>query len=541
MWRRIVAVAAWAAGISPALLAQELPLWGGLEPGSHAVGFESRWELDHGRTYDTVFADGTHYAAGKASRPILVNVWYPAQPVGEPETMSHGEYLDIGSDDPRLARLALALTRYAHGVLIEWMMGRSHPDAMDDWDHAELERILALPTASIRDATPARGRFPLVVFHSGYGSSFEDNAVFCEYLASHGYVVVGSAFLDETGETFNVDAVDGSSRDFAFLIRAFEKAPNVDWNKIAVAGHSAGAQASLRFNTEPRAAIDAVISLDTTEDYVSALDPHWSHSEKMLEDVTGQTAPILAVANSYALFDTCDELVHAERYYLTFRELGHNDYTSQGILTAEVAARRAVAQAKPDARELTELAQRLRTGFEQCCAYALLFLDAYLKEEAQAIDELAARYRTHPLAGEEPHVEYVPKGASAPPPFDEQSGRAPSPRQVFHGIGTMGAPEWLERLERLHAEDPGAPVFESQFAYALLFDLVARGRPEDAALLAPFYRELHPGLVRTFTVWLDRSGADTYREYRLHALTAALLLEPENEELKKRLADQRAE
>ena len=55
------------------------PLWGGLTPGSHAVGFRATWELDHGRTYNMTFSDKTRYAAGKAPRPILINTWYPAE------------------------------------------------------------------------------------------------------------------------------------------------------------------------------------------------------------------------------------------------------------------------------------------------------------------------------------------------------------------------------------------------------------------------------------------------------------------------------
>ena len=48
-----------------------------------------------------------------------------------------------------------------------------------------------------------------MIYHGGYGSSFEDNSVLCEYLASHGYVVFGSAFQDEKGGSFNIDGKDG--------------------------------------------------------------------------------------------------------------------------------------------------------------------------------------------------------------------------------------------------------------------------------------------------------------------------------------------
>ena len=59
---------------------------------------------------------------------------------------------------------------------------------------ARFDAFLATPTACTRDAPVHGADHPLVLYHSGAGSSFEDDAVLCEFLASHGYVVIGSAF-----------------------------------------------------------------------------------------------------------------------------------------------------------------------------------------------------------------------------------------------------------------------------------------------------------------------------------------------------------
>jgi hypothetical protein len=58
--------------------AQAPALWGKLPPGSHVVGYKSSWQLDYSRRYHMTFDDKTTYAPGKAPRPLLVNVWYPA-------------------------------------------------------------------------------------------------------------------------------------------------------------------------------------------------------------------------------------------------------------------------------------------------------------------------------------------------------------------------------------------------------------------------------------------------------------------------------
>src|SRR2546427_631369 len=57
-----------------------------------------------------------------------------------------------------------------------------------------LDAILRQPTASVRDAAAAPGRFPVVVYHHGLGGSFDDNRVLAEELARAGFVVVASAW-----------------------------------------------------------------------------------------------------------------------------------------------------------------------------------------------------------------------------------------------------------------------------------------------------------------------------------------------------------
>ena len=121
-----------------------------------------------------------------------------------------------------------------------------------------LDRVWAAPTACLRDAPPLDARFPLVIYHSGAGSSFEDNAVFCEFLASHGYVVVGSAFQDQRGQTLAVDGGEGSARDLEFLIAHARRQPNVDWQHIGLIGHSLGAQAILMYRAQAASPVGAL-------------------------------------------------------------------------------------------------------------------------------------------------------------------------------------------------------------------------------------------------------------------------------------------
>jgi len=126
------------------------------------------------------------------------------------------------------------------------------PEAeLDDAGRAEMEEALAEPTLCVAGAEPAAGPFPLVVYHGGLGSSFEDNAALCAYLASHGYVVLGSAFPRADGRSLNIDGFHGSAEDVQFLVRWADAHAFTDARRVGLVGHSAGAQAMLRFAAQP--------------------------------------------------------------------------------------------------------------------------------------------------------------------------------------------------------------------------------------------------------------------------------------------------
>lgn len=306
------------------------PLWGGLVPGPYAVGFRSYWEFDPSRTYNFTFDDKTKFAAGKAPRPILVNVWYPAERAADARAMPHGGYFAISGDNPRLAKLASALAEYDRGVVSKELFGKP-PVELTEPDRRRLERLWATPTACLRDAKPLDRKGPVVVYHCGAGSSFEDNAVLCELLASHGYVVLGGEFQQASGSTLNIDGLEGSARDMAFLIGLASRLPYADWDHVAIAGHSA-VQASLIYASKGATPVNAVVSLDTTQDYYSLAEPGWKTLVSSLkEDSWNMTMPVLMAANAYAIFELADLLDKSDRDYLTFKDLDHNDFISQGI------------------------------------------------------------------------------------------------------------------------------------------------------------------------------------------------------------------
>ena len=58
--------------------------WGGLKPGPYAIGYRSYFEFDSTRSF----------GASGSVRPVLVNMWYPAEAVGS-DRLRYRDYLNI--------------------------------------------------------------------------------------------------------------------------------------------------------------------------------------------------------------------------------------------------------------------------------------------------------------------------------------------------------------------------------------------------------------------------------------------------------------
>jgi dienelactone hydrolase len=117
------------------------------------------------------------------------------------------------------------------------------------------------------------GRFPVVVIYAPSLSSMAwENADLCEYLASHGYVVVASPDMGATSREMTVDlgGIDAQAQDISFLIGYAQTLPNTEMSEIAVAGFSWGGISNL-FAAARDNRIDALVALDGSMRYFPGL------------------------------------------------------------------------------------------------------------------------------------------------------------------------------------------------------------------------------------------------------------------------------
>jgi hypothetical protein len=291
---------------------------------------------------------------------------------------------------------------------------------------------------------------------------------------------------------------------------------------------------------------DAVVSLDTTQDYYSSSDQRWAELcatvDKNRKNMTGS---LLIVANPHAYFQLADSLSLARRYYLTIKDLDHNDFVSQGSMTGELRHRlrfpaaAGVGAGPPDAQEVKDRARltAVKSAYESLCTYILHFLDAELKGDAAGKNFVATQYRDTPLAGAVPHLEYVPPGVTGAEPYAENSPQPPTPRQVRDFLCKHGSAKTVGLFRRFQQDSHTEPIYHHIFGWALVSDLLDQGKTQDAIVFRDYYRESGPDFSETFLEWGQiylRSGR---KELASYFFKKALLLDPSNREAADKLKE----
>jgi tetratricopeptide (TPR) repeat protein len=366
---------------------QEQLLWGGLKTGPHAVGFRKLYQLDHTREYDPEYAADPEHPPAPRPRPILICAWYPARATNA-RPIAYRQYLEVASDDPLVASFARRLMPFVRDVVCEETTGKQ-PKALTPAEAAAFERLLAAKTLAVKDAPAAEGRFPVVIYHPGLGGTYEDNSVMFEYLASHGYVVLSSAYPSATATEMNIDwDLTRSFRDMEFLSRYACGLPYADADRLAAMGHSFGGQAVLAWRAEPASSVRAVVSIDSTVENVGIDSPGFAKLKTHLQDnKRNLRAPTLRFASreNEPKFATLEPyLKFAPRYEATVASLEHNDYLTHGAIRPALM---------PDKWADAKKARAVRVSYDRVCEHVLRFLDATLKQRAEAREFLQRSLR----------------------------------------------------------------------------------------------------------------------------------------------------
>lgn len=425
-----------------------------------------------------------------AARPVLINLWYPVPRTSSGPRLTERAYASLASTQFPALATELSIKNFS---VISASLDNNAPARQH-----RLEKFLNTRAAAIRGAQPVNRKFPLVVYIQGFGSSTQDNVVLCEWLASHGYVVANSAYQDESATM--IGGRSDVAGDITFIVSYAGHLPFVDRHHVAIVGHSGGAQNALVYASRHPSIINALVALDTTQDYYPL--SFAAHSFVKEVEAGSIDVPILAVARPEAIFQLQDKFVHCERLYLTVRAQEHDEFISQGAIA--------------DLYQHTKKARTARIRYDELCRYILAFLDSELKASPQQLARKIAAlgapdFENHPI-----NVEHMPIGAESPPPLDRALTTAPTPRQMYALITSAPIAAALELLKRHWHTASASALYTGAFGLAAVEHLLDSGRVSDARQIANWYEQVPHERIESLYV----SFGDLFKQ--LHATKSAV-------------------
>lgn len=211
--------------------------WQGLEAGEFAVGFATIEKFDQSRTFRPSQDYFGNAVEGETARPVQICYWYPAVTDESSLNMLYGQYAYPYPEDSRFIDLLSGLQNRDLRLLTFFLRN----------NRGLLTEAMNTQLYGVRDAAWAEGQFPIIVVHNDANSTFTQNLILCEYLASHGYIVmtthgIGPASLDPTRSAIDVETL---TRDKEFALGAMFELEQVDKSRVGVLGNAFGVLTSL--------------------------------------------------------------------------------------------------------------------------------------------------------------------------------------------------------------------------------------------------------------------------------------------------------
>ena len=329
--------------------------------GPYLVGLKVVNPYDHSRIFPS--------SPGKSSarmgrRPLQTLVWYPA-------SGSHGKPMTVGG------YADLAATEISFDV----------PGRDNKWA-SMLAASSGITLWAMPDAPLAKGRFPVVIYAPSQSSVSWENADLCEYLASHGYVVLASPSLGASTRDMDDDLndVDAQAKDISFLISYARTLPDTDLSEVAVAGWSWGGISNLFAAARDRR-IDALVALDGSMRYYPGLVKKAGdvHPGRMI-------LPLLFFTQGEITLEDIDRAYSADNFGPSvLNAWTHGDLLTVHMLGMAHPEFSSMFQRKESAKRFTENQKAdygrddANTGYGWVARYTVNFLDAYLKHDDVAM------------------------------------------------------------------------------------------------------------------------------------------------------------
>lgn len=431
-------------GTRGAPVSAQSKFWSGLRAGPHPVGFQVLDTVDVTRS----FASAT---GAMVPRPMRLYVWYPAEPNAAGRLLSWGDIVDESyplhppAEDPR------GFARRLYGSEIA---------AADSATAVvQADSIGKLPMLARRGARAAAGRFPVVLLTPAWPGGF---LVAAELLASHGFVVIGSAersggTVEALENTPNLASIDAEVEDLEFTLGAVRGWRNADAARVGVMGFSTGSLSAIAFSFRSMvpAAVVSVEGWEGTEAGIPIISGYRHFEPARFTAAfarigTSVESPSPAFRRTTAFFDS---IRYARRWRIDFDSASHGDF--QG------------------------LSLKSRPVFRGANEYLLAFFRAFL--------------------GTTRGAEWLPTSQPAGSTVQAfPTATAVLNRDAFFRLVETDPAKALALFRESKQRDPGAPVPFTESSLSRLANLTRDRRPSDAVIINEIVTIGYPGSARPF-------------------------------------------
>jgi len=217
------------------------------------AGFKTIQTKDTSRVYkpNTDTSDYLHY------RPIDIDIWYPAADSSKEAALQFRNILGL------LETRANYYTASNIGNGFTQQIAHYFSESLKCSDSS---KVLNFKTKTYKNAPPAKGIYPLVIYLSAFNGMSYENFTLFEQLAQKGFVVASVSSIGRfPGDmTMKYEDLMEQVNDAVSSLNVLKVESNIDFDRIGIIGYSWGGLAgSILANRIPQAA--CLISLDGSE------------------------------------------------------------------------------------------------------------------------------------------------------------------------------------------------------------------------------------------------------------------------------------
>ncbi|MBK9096558.1 MAG: dienelactone hydrolase family protein [bacterium] len=342
-----------------------------------ALNYMSRGKYDVSFQVLSLYDSSRTTADNKSYRPVQVSVWFPAHLSGKSDPFTNEDYFILSAAETQFqvskSMQDSAIIQYEN--LLQ-QNGVSNKTVRAWFD---------LQMLADENAVPLNEKFPLIVVAQGNYHSAHHQAFLCEFIASNGYVVATTPSQTRisgpmTDDSQAVESAEEQVKDMEFAISSLHRFTNIDFNNIALIGHSFGGRSVLLLQMKNNN-VRCLVSLDGGIGLGSAVEdikksPYYD-SDKMnvpllhfYEDTDEFIIPDFSLINS---FD------RSERFLVKINDFHHYYFSSIGVVSGQLDG------FSPDSQNLADKCKLI-------FYFTLDFVDAVFKDDEEELIKLKEKF-----------------------------------------------------------------------------------------------------------------------------------------------------